>query len=95
MMNCLILIMAMSDLLITSYNVYNDLDAFSDSFYDEAELISEAKCQLINTGELEDMNLSKGMATVSPVDNGYYVTYNGLCIFLEVKDRMISDYTLK
>lgn len=87
--------MAMSDLIITSYNIYADLDGFTDDFYDEAELISEAKCQIVNTGKLESMYLSKGMASVSTADDGYYVSYNGMYIFLEVRDRMISDYTLK
>ena len=85
----------MSDLIITSYDIYADLDEFTDSFYDEAELITQAKCRLINDGELCDMQLSKGLAEVSETAGGYFVCYNGMDILLEVKDRMISDYTIR
>ena len=95
MLNCLTLITAMSDHLVTSYTVIAGLDAFTDEFYDEAELINEAKCQLLCSGELGSMQLSKGIADVSEYANGYYVYYNGLELYLEVKDRMISDYTIR
>ncbi|MBR2577922.1 MAG: hypothetical protein IKE38_03225 [Erysipelotrichaceae bacterium] len=85
----------MSDLLVTSHTVYADLDDFTERFRDEAELINEAKCQLFSFNELRNMSLSKGAATVSEYENGYYVRYNGLELYLEVNGRMISDYTIK
>ena len=66
-----------------------------DSFYDEAELINEAKCLLVNYGKLENMNLSKGTCEVYEDGNFYRVYYNGLSFLLEVKDKMIVNYKVQ
>lgn len=89
------MILLMSDFIITSNQIYDDLNDFIDDFYLEVELIEEAKCELINFNKLEDMNLSRGIAYISETNGGYNVSYNGLNIYLKVEDRMIVDYMIK
>lgn len=89
------MILLMSDFVITSNQIYDDLNNFTNDFYLEAELIEEAKCELINFNKLEDMNLSRGIAYVSETSGGYNITYNGLNVYLKVEERMIVDYTIK
>ena len=89
------MILLMSDFIITSNQIYDDLNNFIDDFYLEVELIEEAKCELINFNKLEDMTLSRGIAYVSETSGGYLASYNGLNVYLKVEDRMIVDYTIK
>lgn len=89
------MILLMSDFIITSNQIYDELNTFINEFYLEAELIEEAKCELINFNKLEDMSLSRGIAYVNEAYDGYNVSYNGLNVYLVVEDRMIVDYTIK
>lgn len=95
MMSLMTMILLMSDFIITSNEIYDDLNNFVDDFYLEAELIEEAKCELINFNKLEDMTLSRGVAYINETSGGYMVTYNGLNAYLKVENRMIIDYTIK
>lgn len=95
MINMMTMILAIADYLIVLNKIDDNLYNFIDDFYDEAELINEAKCYLLNNSTLEDLSLSKGVAVVSKHFNGYDISYNGLNIYLEVEDNIVTDYTIK
>lgn len=89
------MILAIADYLIVLNKIDDNLYNFIGDFYDEAELINEAKCYLLNYSNLQDMPLSKGMAYVEKHLDGYDISYNGLNIYIEVEDNIVIDYTIK
>ena len=93
MMNCLVIIIAMSEFIIMSNTNFIKLDEFYDEFSKEAILISEIKCYLANKGDLDDFNYD-GVETSRDNDN-YYINYDGLNIYLETADKMIVDYSIR
>lgn len=53
-------------------------------------IIDEAKCYLLNYGDLNDFNYLGAYAYEA--GNGYRLVYNDLVIQLMVTDRIIVDY---
>lgn len=84
--------MAMSDYLITSNSIYNDLDEYIDSFNDEATLINYLKCEYINTGNLQSTELNGDSIEVYNNGSEYDVYYKGMGFHLECDDKMITYY---
>ena len=82
----------MSDYLICANDVFADLNSFYDSFADEAELINSVKCLLINGESLNEIYLSNGVAMAYMDGDNYYLSYNGLNLYLEQADGIIIDY---
>lgn len=95
MMNCLSLILAMSEYIMTADSIYIKLNDFMDSFKDEAEIINKAKCELANYGKLSDFYLSNGIANVNEDGPNYRVSYNGLNLYLYIDGKMIADYSIE
>ncbi len=84
----------MSEYIITANNVEIRLKEFIEEFENEAEIINEAKCILLNYGVLEDYDLKKGRTQVSNSGSNYIVEYNGTCLYLEVEDNLVVDFDI-
>lgn len=86
--------MASSEYIITSNNVYIKLNEFVDSYKCEAELISSAKCDLLNYGKLEDFDISDGTVYVYGNGDGYTLEHDGVTYNIKVEDSLIIDYSI-
>ncbi len=93
MMNCLVIIIAMSEFIIMSNTNFIKLDEFYDEFSKEAILISEIKCYLANKGDLDDFYFDG--VDISRDNDSYYINYDGINIYLETEDKMIIDYSIR
>ncbi len=93
MMNCLVIIIAMSEFIIMSNTNFIKLDEFYDEFSKEAILISEIKCYLANKGDLDDFYFDR--VDISRDNDNYYINYDGINIYLETEDKMIIDYSIR
>lgn len=83
----------MSEFIINSNSIYILLKESIDDFKQEAKIIDEAKCYLINNKNLDDFNYDGAYTYETGV--GYCLIYNDLIINLEVEDGMITDYSFK
>ena len=81
----------MADYIINANKVYVLLQDSIDDFAIEAKIIDEAKCYLVNYGNLDDFDYDG--AYTYETGKGYMLIYNGLVINLEIEDKMIVDYS--
>lgn len=81
----------MSEYIISADKVYILLNEAIDDFAREAKLIDEAKCYLVNYGNLDDFEYYGAYAYET--GRGYNLIYNGQVINLEIEDKMIVDYS--
>lgn len=81
----------MSDYLSSCNKVYALLKSSAESFKNEAQIIDEAKCYLINYKNLDDFEYDD--AYIYETGGGYCLIYNELVINLEIEDGMISNYS--
>ena len=89
------MIIAISNYLITYNKINGELKDFIDDFYDEAKLINEAKCYLLNNGKLDNYLLSNNEVSVEKIDNKYLLSYNDCSYLLSIEDKMIIDYSIE
>lgn len=80
----------MSEYIITANNTLIKLREGIDSFKQEAMLIDEAKCYLVNHKDLDDFEYYG--TYVEETGRGYNLYYGDLVIRLEIEDNMITDY---
>ena len=78
------------DSAVTANKAYIKLRDNIESFEKEALLIDEAKCYLINYGNLDDFEYDD--AYIYETGDGYHISYSGLEIDLHTDDKMILDY---
>lgn len=79
----------MSEFIINANKIYIELNDNISSFEQEARVIDEAKCYLINYKELD--NFEYDGAYTYQTSYGYCLCYNELVIKLEIEDGMITD----
>lgn len=79
----------MADYVITSNNIYINLDEFYDDFAIEAKIINEAKC-LVANDMLEDFYIDEGLVSVYEDGSDYILSFGLLELSIKVEDRMIT-----
>lgn len=79
----------MADYVITSNNIYINLDEFYDDFAIEAKIINEAKC-LVANDMLEDFYIDEGLVSVYEDGSDYILSFGLLELAIKVEDRMIT-----
>ena len=89
------MIIAISNYLITYNKINGELKDFIDDFYNEAKLINEVKCYLLNNGKLDNFLLSNGEVSVEKIDNKYLLSHNDCSYLLSIEDKMIIDYSIE
>lgn len=91
MMLTITIILAVSDYLISANNIYYDIKNSLEYFKDEAIIIDEAKCHLINYKNLDDFSYNGAYAYET--GSGYNLVYKGVVYSLEVDEGIILDYS--
>lgn len=84
------IIVAKAKYLSNGDNVLIDLKNNIDSFYEEAQIIDEIKCHLINYKNLDDYYNAN--VYIYETNNGYELIFNGEDLLIEVKEGIITDY---
>lgn len=95
MMGALTIILMIAEYIITSNNVYINLDEFYDDFVIEAKIINEAKCIAANTNSLEDFYIDEGLVSVYPNGSDYLASFNGITYKIIIEENMITYYSVE
>lgn len=80
----------MNDYISNANNIYIDLKDNIASFENEAVIIDELKCYLINFHSLEGFYYPD--LEYTETGNGYHIFFKGLNFNIDVEDGMIVDY---
>ena len=85
------ILVMMNEYIINANNIYFVLEKNIENFYNEAVIIDELKCHLINFHDLEDFDYPD--CFVNDFYNGYEINYKNLHFYIEVEDGMIMNYS--
>lgn len=91
MMSTISILISVCDYINTANNIYIDLENNIASFNNEASLIDNAKCYLINYDTLDGFDYY-GTNVVSDGDT-YYLEFEGKTIKLNTYEGMILSYS--
>ncbi len=80
--------------LKTAIEVYNNLRAKEEVFIQEAEVVLFMKCAILNSRDMQDLNLDGYVLDVYQNGNTYRVSYKDIVIDLEINEDKIYDYEL-
>ena len=83
----------MSDYILNANTSFIYLKENVDSFYKEAKIIDEAKCYLVNYGNLDDFEYDD--LYVYETGGGYDIVSDEFVVHLEVEDKMIKNYLVE
>lgn len=83
--------MTMNEYIINANNICISLKDNIDNFEKEAIIIDELKCHLINFHDLDDFSYPG--CDIYDTSVGYEINYDGLTLYIEVEEGMITNYT--
>lgn len=88
------MILCRSDYQKSANSAYANLESYEDIFAMEAKAIYRAKCMLAQEVELENFYVDGMAVEVYRLGRGYELHFGGYCLFIEVDDKEIVDFSL-